>query len=297
MSLKPCKECGREVSTKAIICPNCGAPIPSQRRSISFPRQSILSRIVMTLGFFFVIAWLITNQDKNGQQEKVVQLATSVNGVGLTDKNTIDDLNVEEVLEQQKLQRDKAEREAKELQKRKEREEEEDRERAKTEEIRKESLEYNYTFKDLEEHARTLTEVQFDEWEKSLKGKPVWWLGVITNVEPAYLFDDYEIGLLDDLEVYVDMDNTSIRDVGFHVPREIGISLKKKQEISFSGRIQNCKLTTFGLGVWLDDVTVAFGGKREGISKFRYRGRTGNPQGRNRRAFVAINSLLERDRH
>lgn len=30
MSLRPCKECGKEVSTKAASCPNCGAKVPRQ---------------------------------------------------------------------------------------------------------------------------------------------------------------------------------------------------------------------------------------------------------------------------
>jgi hypothetical protein len=29
MSLKPCRECGREVSTEAVLCPQCGAPRPT----------------------------------------------------------------------------------------------------------------------------------------------------------------------------------------------------------------------------------------------------------------------------
>jgi predicted amidophosphoribosyltransferase len=28
MALIPCKECGKEISVKAITCPNCGAPVP-----------------------------------------------------------------------------------------------------------------------------------------------------------------------------------------------------------------------------------------------------------------------------
>lgn len=31
MALKKCKECGKEVSTKAKECPNCGAPVKSSR--------------------------------------------------------------------------------------------------------------------------------------------------------------------------------------------------------------------------------------------------------------------------
>jgi hypothetical protein len=30
MSLKPCRECGREISTDALACPECGAPFPAR---------------------------------------------------------------------------------------------------------------------------------------------------------------------------------------------------------------------------------------------------------------------------
>ena len=31
MSADPCRECGREISTEAVICPHCGVPRPSPR--------------------------------------------------------------------------------------------------------------------------------------------------------------------------------------------------------------------------------------------------------------------------
>lgn len=30
--LKPCRECGREISEQAMACPNCGAPFPAKDR-------------------------------------------------------------------------------------------------------------------------------------------------------------------------------------------------------------------------------------------------------------------------
>ena len=96
--------------------------------------------------------------------------------------------------------------------------------------------------------ARTLTEVQFDEWEKSLKEKPVWWEGVVIDVDTKFFSDN--------LAVRVDMDETGVQDVYFDVPPEIGISLKKKQRISFSGRIRSFSLTFGFLSIFLKDVTV-----------------------------------------
>jgi hypothetical protein len=124
MSLKPCKECGREVSTKAKNCPNCGAPIPTRIK------LSVIIVITLGLGFAWLIALSTPNQDKKGQQEKVVRSATSVSvpKESILDhdkkesqdevasiKNAIDDLLAKEMLEREKLQRDKAERETKEL--------------------------------------------------------------------------------------------------------------------------------------------------------------------------------------
>ncbi|MBN4077919.1 zinc ribbon domain-containing protein [Nitrospina gracilis] len=31
MALIPCKECGKEISNKAVTCPNCGIPIPRMK--------------------------------------------------------------------------------------------------------------------------------------------------------------------------------------------------------------------------------------------------------------------------
>ena len=70
MALKPCKECGCEVSTKARNCPNCGAPIPG-RIKLSFI-------IVITLGIALLIALFTPNQDKKEQKENVTQSATSL---------------------------------------------------------------------------------------------------------------------------------------------------------------------------------------------------------------------------
>jgi hypothetical protein len=70
MALKPCKECGREVSTKARNCPNCGAPIPG--------RIKLSLIIVITLGIALLIALSTPNQDKKEQKENVTQSATSL---------------------------------------------------------------------------------------------------------------------------------------------------------------------------------------------------------------------------
>ena len=60
MALKKCKECGKEVSTKAKECPGCGAPI----------KQSSAGAIgCLTLFILFVIAMIISKQS-GSEREK-----------------------------------------------------------------------------------------------------------------------------------------------------------------------------------------------------------------------------------
>lgn len=37
MALEPCRECGREISTQATACPQCGAPVRPLRSARSDP--------------------------------------------------------------------------------------------------------------------------------------------------------------------------------------------------------------------------------------------------------------------
>src|SRR5512142_172152 len=40
MALEPCRECGRQVSTEAAVCPHCGVPRPTDRPIEAEPRRS-----------------------------------------------------------------------------------------------------------------------------------------------------------------------------------------------------------------------------------------------------------------
>src|SRR4051794_18286514 len=42
MAMKRCKECGRDVSSKASLCPNCGAPVKSKGMSLKSGCLTIL---------------------------------------------------------------------------------------------------------------------------------------------------------------------------------------------------------------------------------------------------------------
>ncbi|MFZ3088021.1 MAG: zinc-ribbon domain-containing protein [Methylotenera sp.] len=49
MALSKCKECGKEVSSKAEACPHCGAPIKKQQKQYGCGTLILLGIIVMVL--------------------------------------------------------------------------------------------------------------------------------------------------------------------------------------------------------------------------------------------------------
>ncbi len=53
MALKKCKECGKEISSKAKTCPNCGAPIKKQ--------ISTGSGCLIIILFVIFIAWIFSS--------------------------------------------------------------------------------------------------------------------------------------------------------------------------------------------------------------------------------------------
>ena len=53
MSLKPCKECGAQVSTKADNCPNCGAPI------LAGKKVGPVSGCLIVIGLLFWVAVMV----------------------------------------------------------------------------------------------------------------------------------------------------------------------------------------------------------------------------------------------
>ena len=57
MSLKPCKDCGREVSTSAASCPNCGAPIRMSGVGCLDSLVKIVSVVLLiAIGFIYFAA-------------------------------------------------------------------------------------------------------------------------------------------------------------------------------------------------------------------------------------------------
>ena len=59
--LKPCPECGHEVSTKAEKCPNCGYPIRPIRTNLFFGRPTykidLIVVVILMLMVFAAMSW------------------------------------------------------------------------------------------------------------------------------------------------------------------------------------------------------------------------------------------------
>jgi predicted amidophosphoribosyltransferase len=56
MALKPCPECGKEVSEKAVSCPHCGCEL--KRRVLHFfetPQQALISIVTGIVVFLLVV--------------------------------------------------------------------------------------------------------------------------------------------------------------------------------------------------------------------------------------------------
>lgn len=93
------------------------------------------------------------------------------------------------------------------------------------------------TYSEIDVNARQMTEAQFDEYAKTLKGKAIKWTGKVTNVDSNWLSSDYEVN--------IDMDNTGISDVDFDVDKYTGLRLHKSDSYQFIGRIKSV-YTFFG---------------------------------------------------
>jgi len=52
VSLTPCPECGREVSTQAVACPHCGAPIARARGTSVF---GVIGKVLLVLIILFAL--------------------------------------------------------------------------------------------------------------------------------------------------------------------------------------------------------------------------------------------------
>lgn len=78
MALKPCRECGREVSTEAKSCPNCGAENPVKKQSIGQKRVGTGTGCLIILGIFLVTMWVASLcSDNNSTVERTSTVESS----------------------------------------------------------------------------------------------------------------------------------------------------------------------------------------------------------------------------
>lgn len=90
MALVPCRECGKEVSTEATACPNCGASVASR------PRAKLGCggvSVILILALFAIFEFGInTGGDGGGSTENTNSAAVSNDSDDLSNSSVINDL-------------------------------------------------------------------------------------------------------------------------------------------------------------------------------------------------------------
>lgn len=90
----------------------------------------------------------------------------------------------------------------------------------------------NINYFQIRKYMENKTELQFDEYAKTLIGHRIKWHGWIENVD-SKIFGGYV--------TYIDMDapnSISIQDVSFDVSQKLALSLQKGKKITFTGDIE-----------------------------------------------------------
>lgn len=83
MSLKPCRECGHEISTKASVCPNCGAKNPSATR-----RGCLIPSLIF-VGVIVILAVVGSNSNDGGSNSQDASRNSSTPDAFVGDKAII----------------------------------------------------------------------------------------------------------------------------------------------------------------------------------------------------------------
>ncbi|SLM28767.1 conserved exported hypothetical protein [Desulfamplus magnetovallimortis] len=96
-----------------------------------------------------------------------------------------------------------------------------------------------------------MTELQFKEYVKKLKGKRVKWSGWVEEVDEKFLGG---------YKVLVDMDSPnqpiSVQDITFEVSKEQALRLKKNEKITFEGTISSILNIMSSLQISLEEVKI-----------------------------------------
>lgn len=91
------------------------------------------------------------------------------------------------------------------------------------------SINYNLSYDSIQKKADSMTDAQFDEYEKSIIGQYVAWYGKLSDVDQNITNSDYE--------VKIDMDGNAF-DVQFDVNKSTALGLRKGQQYNFKGEIK-----------------------------------------------------------
>ena len=107
------------------------------------------------------------------------------------------------------------------------------------------------SFQQIRTKMGSMTDLQFKEYGKSLKGEQVQWVGWVEEVKEKF-FGGYE--------VWIDMDSPaeqfSVQDLAIEVPKEIALKLKKDQKVTFTGTISSVMSVLGSCQVSLTDAKI-----------------------------------------
>jgi hypothetical protein len=109
------------------------------------------------------------------------------------------------------------------------------------------SVNYNLSYGSIQNNADSMTDAQFDEYEKTIIGQYVSWSGKLSDVDQNITNTDYE--------VKIDMDGNAY-DVQFDVNKSTALNLRKRQQYSFKGEIKRATKVLGAVVVTLRNVQI-----------------------------------------
>ena len=81
MALVACHECTREVSTEALVCPHCGAPLKNTARTAGKPKPKSQIWLVVALVVGLIVLSQITGKTPSMPEEPLKAVVRDVGGI------------------------------------------------------------------------------------------------------------------------------------------------------------------------------------------------------------------------
>ena len=79
MALKPCRECKKEVSTEAEMCPRCGAQRPTEAPApVRVPAQGVIGCVVLAAVMLLAIGYCNANTPEKSPTQKAAEASGAV---------------------------------------------------------------------------------------------------------------------------------------------------------------------------------------------------------------------------